>query len=462
MEIELEFHGAAGQVTGSLYVLRVGEYRVLLECGLIQGSRKSEERNSAPFPVPLEDIDAVILSHAHIDHSGRVPLLAKRGYKGPIYVQNATRALLGIMLPDSGYLNEKDAEWENKRRKTRGESPVEALYTRADAEASLGLLEGIRYGEPKAVLPGLSLTFHDAGHILGSAIVELVCGEGEAARRLVFSGDLGYRDAPVMDAPARLEDADLVLMESTYGNRLHRPFGETMKELDDLFEVARASRGNIMIPAFTVGRSQDLLYLMAENYERWDLADWHIFLDSPMGIDATKVYGEYRHLYGAKLFGPESHLPDLDNFHMTHSTEESMVINGIRSGAIIIAGSGMCSGGRIHHHLKNNIWRPECHLVIVGYQAHGTLGRRLVDGVDEIRLWGETYPVRASVHTIGGLSAHADQQDLVDWYSAFEGRPPVYLVHGEDDAREPLAKVLRECLSAPVFVPAHGERVSIQ
>ena len=457
MGFDLEFHGAAGDVTGSLYVLRAGEYTVLLECGLVQGSRRREAANADPFPVSPGDIDAVILSHAHIDHSGRVPLLVKRGYGGPIYVQNATRALLGIMLPDSGYLNEKDAEWENKRRKKRDEPFVEPLYTRADAEASLAQLHGLRYEEDLEVVPGMTLRFHDAGHILGSAIVEVTY----ESRTLVFSGDLGYRDAPVMESPARPEKADIVLMESTYGDRLHRPFAETMQELDELFEVARAAQGNIMIPAFTVGRSQDLLFLMAENYERWGLSDWHIFLDSPMGIDATKVYGEYRHLYGAKLFGPDSHLPDLDNFHMTHSTEESMVINGIKSGAIIIAGSGMCSGGRIHHHLKNNIWRPECHLVIVGYQAHGTLGRRLVDGVDEIRLWGDTYPVRASVHTIGGLSAHADQQDLIEWYGAFVGRPPVYLVHGEDDARNALAAKLEQELAAPVFRPMHGDRVSI-
>lgn len=461
MGFDVEFHGAAGQVTGSLYVLKAGAHTVLLECGLVQGSRKREEANADPFPVPLDEIDAVILSHAHIDHSGRVPLLVKRGYDGPVYVQNATRALLGIMLPDSGYLNEKDAEWENKRRAARGEPLIEALYTRADAEASLAQLEGLAYGETRELLPGLHLTFHDAGHILGSAIVELVHDDGSGERRLVFSGDLGYRDAPVMDRPARLRHADAVLLESTYGDRLHRPFSETMQELDDLFEAARTARGNIMIPAFTVGRSQDLLYLMAENYERWGLGNWHIFLDSPMGIDATRVYGEYRHLYGAKLFGPESNLPDLDNFHMTHSTEESMVINGIRSGAIIIAGSGMCSGGRIHHHLKNNISRPECHLVIVGYQAHGTLGRRLVDGVDEIKLWGDRYPVHATVHTIGGLSAHADQRDLVEWYGSFNGQPPVYLVHGEDDARGKLATLIEREHGAPVHTPAHGDRMSV-
>ena len=462
MPLEIGFHGAAGHVTGSLYLLRAGEHTVLLECGLVQGGKKDEARNHDPFPVSVDAIDAVVLSHAHIDHSGRVPLLVKRGYRGPVYAQRATRALAGIMLPDSGYLNEKDAEWENKRRRKNDKPPVEPLYTRADAEACLPQFQGLRYAEATEILPGLTLTFHDAGHILGSAIVELCYREGASTSTLVFSGDLGYRDAPVMNPPARLEHADAVLLESTYGDRLHRPFADTMAELGELFGTARASQGNILIPAFTVGRTQDLLYLMAEHYEAWGLADWQIFLDSPMGIDATRVYGEYRHLYGARLFGPESSLPDLDNFHMTHTTEESMQINGIESGAIIIAGSGMCSGGRIHHHLKNNIWKPGCHLVIVGYQAYGTLGRRLVDGVDEIKLWGDTYPVRGRVHTIGGLSAHGDRDDLVSWYGNFSARPPVYLVHGEERAQSALAKTLKERLGAPVTIPALGDHAMIQ
>jgi metallo-beta-lactamase family protein len=461
MSFELQFYGAAGEVTGSLYVIRTGSHTVLLECGLIQGGAENEMRNSDPFPVSVGEIDAVVLSHAHIDHSGRVPLLAKRGYDGPVFVQNATKALCEIMLPDSGYLNEKDAEWVNRKRRRKGQALIRPLYTREDAEKCLKLFRSAAYGDELTVVPGLTLRFFDAGHILGSAVVELTyCNEAES-RTLVFSGDLGYRDAPVMDPPAALPQADAVLLESTYGDRLHRPFPDTMDELTEVFQTARAGQGNVLIPAFTVGRTQDLLYLMAENYERWHLDKWQIYLDSPMAIEATAVYSKYRHLYGARLFGPDSKLPELPNFHQTASTEESIGINEIDRGAIIIAGSGMCSGGRILHHLKNNVWRPECHLVIVGFQAYGTLGRRLVEGAETIKLYGDEYRVRIQLHTIGGLSAHGDQADLIEWYDAFRNRPPVYLVHGEPDAQHVLAKKMRKDLHAPVHIAERGQTIRI-
>lgn len=461
MSLQLQFLGATGEVTGSLYAIRTPSHTVLLECGLIQGGPKSEERNWAPLPIAVDDIDAVILSHAHIDHSGRVPLLVRQGYAGPIFVQNATKALCGIMLPDSGYLNEKDAEYANRKRRRRRQSLIKPLYTRADAEESLQLFRGLAYGEELEVVPDLWLRFHDAGHILGSTIVEL-CYRGKGGeRKLVFSGDLGYRDAPVMNRPAMIAEAHAVLLESTYGDREHRAFDDTLAELAAVFRDASASQGNILIPAFTVGRSQDLLYLMAENYERWNLDAWQIYLDSPMAIEATQVYAQFRHLYGARLFGPDSNLPELPNFHMTRTPEESMTINDIRSGAIVIAGSGMCSGGRILHHLKNNVWRPECHLVIVGFQAEGTPGRRLVDGADTIKLYGDEYRVRIQLHTIGGLSAHGDQADLIAWYGAFRNRPPVYLVHGEPQAQQALADKLREDLTAPVHIAEREQIVQI-
>ena len=461
MTFELQFVWATGEVTGSLYVVRAGPHLVLLECGLIQGGGDNERRNADAFPVDVDDIDAVILSHAHIDHSGRVPLLAKRGYEGPVYVQNATKALCEIMLPDSGYLNEKDAEWDIRKRRKKGQALVKPLYTLEDAETSLRLFKGVAYGDEMTVVPGLTLRFFDAGHILGSAIVELTYTEDSSSRTLVFSGDLGYRDAPVMDPPAALPQAHAVLLESTYGDRLHRPFDKTMEELTAVFAAARADSGNVLIPAFTVGRTQDLLYLMAENFERWQLDKWQIYLDSPMAIEATATYARYRHLYGAKLFGPDSNLPELPNFHQTLTPEASMRINEIESGAIVIAGSGMCSGGRILHHLKNNVWRAECHVLIVGFQAYGTLGRRLVDGAETIKLYGEEFRVRCQLHTIGGLSAHGDQADLIAWYETFQGRPPVYLVHGEPAAQKALARKMRADLDAPVFIAERGQTIHI-
>ena len=461
MAFELQFFGATERVTGSLYVLRAGTHTLLLECGLVQGTAEEELRNREPFPIDVTRIDAVVLSHSHIDHSGRIPRLVKEGFEGPVYTHEASRALCAIMLSDSGYLNEKEVEWENRKRRKRRLPSIEPLYTQADAEACIGQFVGLEYETPTEILPGLTLTLYDAGHVLGAAIVELTYVEGSRPRTLVFSGDLGYRDAPLLDATRRLTRADAVLMESTYGDRLHKPIEDTLTELTGVFESARAGQGNILIPAFTVGRTQDLLYLMAEHFDRWGLDDWTIFLDSPMGIKATAVYARYRHLFAAQLFEPKSDDPELPNLYATRTAEESMTINSIESGAIIIAGSGMCTGGRILHHLKNNIWRPQCHLLIVGYQAIGTLGRRLVDGAGEIRLWGDTYRVRARIHTIGGLSAHGDQADLVDWYASFEGRPPVYLVHGEERAQQPLLKRLRDELGAPAEIARYQQKITI-
>ena len=461
MSRALQFFGATGEVTGSLYVLRTGKHTVVLECGLVQGGAESEKRNRDEFPFDINSIDAVVLSHAHIDHSGRVPRLVRQGYQGPVFVHEATKALCEIMLPDSGYLNEKEAEWENEKRRRSGRAPVEPLYTQEDGERCIELFRSVSYDTPTEIVPGLVLTYYDAGHILGSCIVQFEHRAGGETRRLVFSGDLGFRDAPVMNPAFRPANADAVIMESTYGDRLHRPIAETLEELGDVFENARASQGNILIPAFTVGRTQDLLHLMAENYARWNLGAWHIFLDSPMGIEATEVYARFGHLYDTKLFGDGSGSLTLPNLHQTRTPGESMVINEMEAGAIIIAGSGMCSGGRILHHLKHNVWRPQCHLVIVGFQAYGTLGRRLVDGAETIRLWGEDYRVRIRVHTIGGLSAHADQQDLVEWYSGFRNQPPVYLVHGEEHAQRVLAQALKKAASAPVTIAQYGQRIEI-
>ena len=451
--MRLTFFGAAGRVTGSCHILEVGGRTLLLDCGLLQGGRKEEALNREPFPFDPLRLDAVVLSHAHIDHSGRLPLLTKQGYRGPIYTHDASRALCEIMLADAAYLHERDAYGENKHRQRKGLPTIEPLYVRADAEAVLEQFVGMAYDEDRLVMPGVTVRLHDAGHILGAAIVELTLEEGGTRRTLVFSGDLGNRDAPLLHQPTRLEHADYVLMESTYGNRDHRSYDATLEELESIFVRAAQDGGNVLVPAFAVGRTQDLLYLLAANYERWRIGRWRVYLDSPMAIETTAVYRHYRHLYRERSFF-DNLFKALPNLVATRATEESMQINEIKDGAIIIAGSGMCNGGRIRHHLKHNLWRPECDLVIIGFQAQGTLGRRIVDGAPHVRLWQETIKVAARVHTVGGLSAHADQSDLLAWYGGFANRPPISLVHGEPTARQALATALRRSYGVEAHLPA--------
>jgi metallo-beta-lactamase family protein len=455
--MHVEFLGAARSVTGSCHALRIGERTVLLDCGQIQGSRLDEELNRVPLPVGR--VDAVVLSHAHIDHSGRLPLLRKQGFTGPIFTHRATADLCAIMLRDAAFLHEKDAEWQNKKRRRKGLAAVEPLYTRDDASAVLEQFVGLDYDAPREILPGVELTLRNAGHILGAAIVELTLREQSRECRLVFSGDLGYSSAPLMQPPTPISRADLVVMESTYGNRNHRPFDATLEELRSIFRGAAEDGGNILIPAFAVGRTQDLLFLLSKHYEDFGLDRWHVYLDSPMAIATTELYWRNADLQRGQMLD-EAGKTSLA-VTASESTEDSMRINAIRHGAIVIAGSGMCSGGRILQHLKHNLWRPECHVVMIGFQAVGTLGRRLVDGAEHVRLWGETIKVAAKIHTVGGLSAHADQADLKRWYGAFSGRPPVVLVHGEPAAQETLAAALRSEYGSEVRVPRRGDVIEL-
>jgi metallo-beta-lactamase family protein len=458
MAIEVKFLGAARSVTGSCHLVRVGAQTLLLDCGQIQGSHLDEELNRVPLPVGR--VDAVVLSHAHIDHSGRLPLLRKQGFRGPIYTHRASRDLCEIMLRDAAYLHEKDAEWQNKKRHRKGLASVAPLYTRDDAQAVLGQFAPLEYGVRQRILPGVEVRLRNAGHILGAAIVELWLEDGGRTIKLVFSGDLGYEASLLLAPPTLIDQADLVLMESTYGDRDHRPFDATLRELEAIIRGATDAGGNILIPAFAVGRTQDLLYLLAEHYDAWKLQRWQIYLDSPMAIETTELYWRYRDLQKNGLFR-EGRRPQLANVIASQTTEDSMRINETRSGAIVIAGSGMCNGGRIMQHLKHNLWRPECHVVLVGFQAQGTLGRRLVDGAEHVRLWHETIKVAAQIHTVGGLSAHADRSGLLGWYGAFKNAPPVCLVHGEPTAQQALADGLKAKFAAEVRVPARGESLAL-
>lgn len=460
--MKIRFLGAAGEVTGSCFLVETATRRLLVDCGLFQGDRASEARNRQRFAFDPAAVDAVVLTHAHLDHSGRIPLLVRNGFRGPVYAQRACVDLCRILLLDSAHLAEKDAEHENRRRARKGRPPTEPLYGKRDAELALKRFRPTDYGARQTLLPGVELTLHDAGHILGSAIAELKLEENGASRRIVFSGDLGHAGAPILRDPQVLEAADLVVMESTYGDRAHRGWIETWAELGDVFRDAAGTQGNILIPAFAIGRSQELLYVFQRHYREWGLDRWAVFLDSPMAIEATDVYARHWKLYdrdAAQQYRRGAF--KLPNLHLTRTPVQSAAINRIQSGAVILAGSGMCDGGRIRHHLKHNIWRAHSHVVFVGYQASGTLGRAIVDGAKQIRLWGETMRVAAQVHTIGGLSAHADQNGLVDWYRHFRSRPPVALVHGEPAASSALADRLRREFSATVHVPTSGSALDL-
>ena len=462
--MDIQFFGATQQVTGSCFLLRVAGRRVLVECGLFQGPREVEDKNREPFPFDPASLDAVILTHAHLDHSGRLPLLVKQGYQGPVYTHRATRDLCRILLKDAAYINEKEVEWANRKRERKGLPEIEPLYTLSDAAAAMKHFRVLDYGVERELVPGLRLRMQDAGHILGSAIVELWVRENGLERKLVISGDLGHRGAPILRDPVELREADLVIMESTYGDRLHRGWAETWDELGEVFQTCRRDKGNILIPAFAVGRTQELLYAFVKNYQTWDMAQWSIFLDSPLAIEATAIYGRHCELYdreSLRLEERNGELFDLPNLRYTKTTLQSMAVNRIHSGAVVIAGSGMCTGGRIKHHLKHNLWRKNCHIVIVGFQAYGTLGRQLVDGAREVQLWGETIRVAAKIHTVGGFSAHADSDGLANWYGHFDSRPPVALVHGEELSMGALQQRLRDQFQARVMTPREGGRINL-
>ena len=462
--MEISFHGAAGEVTGSCHLVEAGGRRVLLDCGMFQGGEDSDAKNEAAFPFDPAALDAVVLSHAHIDHSGRLPLLAKRGFRGPIYAHPATIDLCKIMLRDSAAIQEQDAERANRQQGRAGRAALHPLYTLRDAADAMAQFRPLVYGDRAEIAPGLHARLSDAGHILGSALVELWSGDpDQGARKIVFGGDLGHRGNPVLPDPARIAAADLVVIESTYGDRNHRPWAETWAEIGDIFATARHDRGNILIPAFAVGRSQGLIAAFQRNFDAWGLDDWRLYLDSPMAIRATGVYRAHLDLVTEITRNPpDGRAPyDLPNLEFLQSPEYSRKLNEIDSGAVILAGSGMCTGGRILHHLKHNLWRPEAHVMIVGFQPEGVPGRRLVEGAEAMRIHGDSIPVRAQVHTIGGLSAHADQDGLAAWYGGFEGRPRVAILHGEDGPRQALADRLNAEFGAEAVLPGPGTRIMV-
>ena len=459
----ITFHGAAQQVTGSCYLIETQRHRILLECGIRQGREDEYEK---PFDFDPAGIDAVVISHAHLDHSGMVPLLVKRGFGGAVYTSKVTQGLLPIMYRDAASLMRSDYERKNRRRLRAGNQPVEPPYASEDVDRALETIVGINYGRTEQILPDIKIRFRDAGHILGSAIVELWMSDDGQDRKLVFSGDLGNHCAPLLSDPESITEADVLLLESTYGDRNHRPLDATLEEFRQVIETASSSNGRILIPAFAVGRTQDLIYWLGQMYHEGRLGSQKVFIDSPMAIQVSDVYERYHTLFNQddprfRKFMTQGWNNWLPVLTYTESVEESMALNRLKEGAIIIAGSGMCTGGRILHHLKHNLWHQETQVVFVGYQAEGTLGRRLVNGASMVKIYGDDIAVKAQIHTLGSFSAHAGQDQLIDWARQVESAPRTFLVHGEPDAMRTLRRRIVDELQWDVTIPEMGDVITL-
>lgn len=455
---------AGGEVTGSAYYVQTKQGAVLVDCGLFQGGKKSEALNRPPT-TPKQRLDAVLLTHAHLDHTGRLPLLAKRGHAMPVYATPATIEMTGLILRDSARIQVGDAERQNRKRQRAGEPPLEPLYTSEDAEAIINCLKPVPYQQPVTVAPGIQAIWTESGHMLGSASIQLIVTEDGRQKRVVFSGDLGPRTAPILKEFEPFREADLVFLESTYGDHDHRPFKETVEEFVRIVQDTVQQRGKILVPTFAVGRAQLLTGLLAVMFRRKKVAPFPLFLDSPMAIEATNIYTRHRELFDADMVKFVAEKPlraDLKTMKLCATATDSMKINDVPGPCLVMAGAGMCNAGRILHHLKANLWKPGTHVLIVGYQGHGSLGRRLVEGEKLVSIHGEKVAVKAQVHTLGGFSAHAGQTDLLKWFSALApSKPRVVLTHGEDGPRAALAKKIQQQFKLPSKLPGLGDVVEL-
>jgi len=466
--MDIQFLGAARTVTGSMHLLTVNGARILLECGLFQGRRAESWKRNRSLGVDATTIDAVVLSHAHIDHSGNIPTLVKNGYRGNIYTTPATRDLCAIMLRDAGYIQESDAEYLNRKLRRQGKPLIEPLYTQEDAAQSMRHFISFHYGRSLPIAPGVTLTFYDAGHILGSALVCLDVDENGQRQRLLFTGDLGRPNYPILKDPAIPERVNILLTESTYGDRLHGSSGENTAELRDVVNKAYARGGKLIIPAFSVGRTQNIVYALHQLIERREIPELPVYVDSPLSVNATEVFLLHPECYDEEthqfLLKTNSQNPfSFSTIHYVREVAQSKKINELEGSAVIISASGMCEAGRILHHLKNNIEQAQNIVAIVGWQAPHTLGRRLVERQTRVRIFGEEYVRRADVHVINGLSAHADRNELLGWYDQVhhDGLEHVFIVHGEGEASLSLAQAIAERGVPHVEVPERGQTASV-
>jgi len=452
--MRITFHGAARTVTGSQHLIEVNDTRLLLDCGLFQGRRKESNERNRNLPFDVESIDCLVLSHAHIDHSGNIPNLVKSGFTGDILCTFATRNLCSVMLRDSGRIQEYDAEWLNKKRERKGEPPIEPNYTEDDAVKAMRNFLGISYERAYQLTPDIQVTFYDAGHMLGSAIVVLDIGDHETGQpvRLVFSGDLGRYDIPILRDPTTLDQADVLIMESTYGNRSHASTQDTEKEFARVVKETYERRGCIVVPAFAVGRTQQLVYSLHQMKDAGTLPDMPVYVDSPLAINVTAVFRQHAEDFDREtreFMESDRHRHSdpfgFDGLRYTPTVSESKELNQLQEPAVIISASGMAEAGRILHHLKNRITDERNTVLIVGWQAPHTLGRRIVEKRPKVKILGEEYPLNAHVEVLNGFSGHADHDGLVDWAAAFTQKPRrTFLVHGEEDAALALADALRD------------------
>lgn len=467
--MNITFYGAAQEVTGSCHMVEVAGHKFLIDCGLFQGSLTDQMLNYEEFPFNIQEVEFVILTHAHIDHSGRIPKLYKAGYKNPVYCTSATRELCKIMLPDSGHIQENEIEWVNRKRMRAGKKPNDPIYTEQDAIDCLEIFKGLEYNVPVKINDEISFVLKDAGHMLGSAIVELYLKEDGKEKKVVFTGDLGNKNLPIINDPVNIDSADVLVMESTYGDRLHSSIvDQSSKFIQIILDTIRRG-GNVIIPSFAVGRTQELLYeinkYLTDDRIKDELSKIPVYVDSPLAVNATRIFESQHSYYDEEalsyLLKGDNPLV-FDNLHLIETSEESQALNDDPEPKIIISASGMCEVGRIKHHLKHNLYRSECTILFVGYQAEGTLGRKIMNGEPLVKIFGEEIAVKAEIKSLDAFSGHADRDGLLGWVAAMKKKPEqIFIVHGELEAQNVLKEYIQQGFKINAINPAYQEQYDV-